>query len=261
MTNEHFSGKQSASDARFQWTRSTTFAALGIGFLGVIAAAASCSTHHDEQAATTTSPLAAIGTAFVTMPGVIPPGTEGGSPPGADRVTRNTSTALVGPVACSTNCSLRDGLRCPIANKKYHLVHGTVRGHGSTDTDGILTANIPKDLAGCEIIVWLDEYPEGARAHYVFELGKLPDIETLDGLRARPHALGYDVGLGRTNIDETTTEAIEHFRRDHRHDGLKMTGKFDDETRAALEKVFGGQGVVAASNGDSTEGSHEQVQT
>lgn len=130
----------------------------------------------------------------------------------------------------------------PYAGKKYHLLTCGLRFEGETDGDGVVTAEIPKEARSAEVILWVGEYPGGARRRYSIVIAdEMPAASSETGARVRLHALGYDVGLHSPNPRAAMERAVYQFQADrHESDGLTVTGVLDDATKHAIEKVFGG---------------------
>lgn len=130
----------------------------------------------------------------------------------------------------------------PYASKKYHLLVEGLRFEGQTDGDGLLTAEIPREAHGAEVILWIGEYPTGERRRYpIVIVDELPDPATPAGARARLHALGYDVGLHSADPWPAMRRAVHLFQTEHgSSDGLTATGELDEATMQAVQRVFGG---------------------
>ena len=130
----------------------------------------------------------------------------------------------------------------PYSGKKYHLLTCGQRFEGETDGDGVVTAEIPKEARSAELILWVGEYPGGARRRYSIVIAdELPDASSDAGARVRLHALGYDVGLHSPNPRTAFERAVYQFQADHHEgDGLTVTGALDDATKQAIQKAFGG---------------------
>jgi len=103
---------------------------------------------------------------------------------------------------------------------------------GSTSAGGFLTFDRPLDAAYVEVTIGNDDAEEVYRV-WLNEFAPAADPH---GLQTRLTALGYYAGEIDGKVGDLTTEAIAAFQEDL---GRDVTGEADEDTLAALEKMFG----------------------
>lgn len=127
---------------------------------------------------------------------------------------------------------LLDELYQPYANKHYELRAEGFRYEGVTGDDGGVQHHVPREARIAKLELWLEEYPEGKRRSYTFQIAKLPPAETVPGQRSRLKNLGYFKGAeAGDEIEPALSLAIEIFQREN---ALKPTGNADAGTVAAI---------------------------
>jgi len=127
---------------------------------------------------------------------------------------------------------LLDELYQPYAKKHYELRAEGFRYEGVTGDDGGVQHDIPRDARVAKLELWLEEYPEGKRRSYTFQIAKLPPAETVPGQRSRLKNLGYFKGAeAGEEVDPALSLAIELFQREN---ALEPTGNADPGTVAAI---------------------------
>ncbi|WP_437671179.1 peptidoglycan-binding protein [Sorangium sp. So ce131] len=121
-----------------------------------------------------------------------------------------------------------DFLHRPIANTEGALdIQSNLRA--ITDGDGRMELIIAAAAEGGTITL-----PQGSATIHI---GHLDPIDEESGLRARLANLGYLIGVVEDADDtEELRFALQEFQADH---GIKITGAFDDATRAKLLDIHG----------------------
>jgi type VI secretion system secreted protein VgrG len=128
----------------------------------------------------------------------------------------------------------------PYAGKKYHLSVQGLRFEGTTDEDGLVKEDIPKDAKQVVVTLWLDEYPTGRQRVYTLSLGETPPATTPRGAQLRLKHLGYFTGAPADDWSEEARAALREIQSDHAEThGLDVTGELDGPTIAMLEDVYG----------------------
>lgn len=131
---------------------------------------------------------------------------------------------------------LTDPLIQPYKDKKYVLVVGGKRFEGTTDGDGKLKHDVPKDAEAGSVTVWLGDYPEGERASWKLRIEDLPEASTVPGALSRLMNLGYYLGPQLGAMDEALRAALLEFQTDHK---LALTGELDGPTVEKLTETHG----------------------
>ncbi|MFO0553502.1 MAG: type VI secretion system tip protein TssI/VgrG [Polyangiaceae bacterium] len=123
---------------------------------------------------------------------------------------------------------VRDPQGAPYCNQPYELtIDGVRQTPGRTGADGLLEAEIsPSATAG---VVVLDLPDEVVEMPLLF--GKLPELQTVRGVKVRLRNLGYYAGGVDDIYDPVTRRAVRLFQQAER---LTATGVLDDETRRRL---------------------------
>lgn len=118
----------------------------------------------------------------------------------------------------------------PVAGAPFTLtVDGVEIKSGSTDGAGRLEAEVDADARVAHV-----EMPEQKKL-YVLKLGHLDPIHETRGLQARLRQLGFYAGEVDGDYGERTELAVWGFQMQQ---GISATGRADDATLAALEKVY-----------------------
>jgi hypothetical protein len=114
----------------------------------------------------------------------------------------------------------------PRANEEYVLVLNDILKSGKTDADGIIECDIPNDASEGEIQL------RGGQEKIPIRLGSLDPVDTPSGVRKRLKNLGFDSpGCAEDAMPE---EALKNFQIKNK---LKVTGKFDADTKAKLAEL------------------------
>lgn len=123
---------------------------------------------------------------------------------------------------------LRNGK--PRQGLKWRLCVDRFTCNGTTGKDGYLNMAVPPDVTEGELTI-TDK--KGRQEIYTLKLGHLEPPDQIKGLQQRLRNLGYDCPVhGR--IDDLATRSILAFQGAQ---NLESTGKFDEQTRAAIEKA------------------------
>jgi hypothetical protein len=114
-----------------------------------------------------------------------------------------------------------------LANLAYTITIDGVAKSGTTDTQGLLTISIPPSARSGHLVVQTTPNP----TEYDLDLGALPPVDTISGVKARLNNLGFDCGPVDDSITEQFQNALGAFQASQE---LKATGKVDDATRQKL---------------------------
>ena len=132
---------------------------------------------------------------------------------------------------------LKDEAGNALANKKYHLVVGTVTIEGTTDGSGKIEKSIPPEYSFGSLTLWMDENDPAAQVYaFALELGALEPESTVAGAQARLQNLGYDCGPVTGTMNPQTQEAIKAFQKDN--SPLTVNGNLDDPTKNKLKSLY-----------------------
>ena len=115
----------------------------------------------------------------------------------------------------------------PRRNEPFVLdVNGQIK-HGSTDSDGNLTAFIPPNAKAGKLTVGTGErYME-----YQLELGRLDPSSEISGAQKRLNNLGFQCGQAHGQLNEDTKKALQAFQA---FSGITVTGELDEATKGKL---------------------------
>lgn len=130
---------------------------------------------------------------------------------------------------------LTDADANPHASKEYILSAGGARFEGSTDGDGNLEQDVPKDAMTAQITLFVGKRPEGEKLVYRIALEEMPEDSTKSAL-VRLKNLGYYAGEPKDVLDDAARDAIRRFQLAN---GLEVTGELDETTLAKLTDVHG----------------------
>lgn len=131
---------------------------------------------------------------------------------------------------------LTDSAFEPYANKEFVVRAAGAKVLGTTDGDGKVEVDLPKEAQSAEITLWLEKRPTGKTRRYLVKLGELPGAATARGAQIRLRNLGYFWGKEGDAIDAETTRALRDFQEDH---DLEAKGELDAATQAKLTEVHG----------------------
>lgn len=122
------------------------------------------------------------------------------------------------------------------AGKKYRVsVDGKVL-EGTTDADGQIEVEIPKEARVAEVRLWIDEYPTGRVRAYVIDLDReFPEPDTPHGAKARLKNLGFFGGV----VDDTQDGLDDALKLFQEAREIEVTGKLDAATVGELKKAHG----------------------
>lgn len=126
----------------------------------------------------------------------------------------------------------------PYKNKTYQLMTQGFRCRGRTGGDGVIEQEIPDEAFSASVTLWIENFPQGERLHYQFQLGDLPPSSAMFGAQIRLRNLGYYYGEDTDVTSPEMVSALMEFQADHR---LKVTGELDGETAAKLGEVHPGE--------------------
>ena len=134
--------------------------------------------------------------------------------------------------------TLKDTTGKPIRNQPYNLIFGHKTMRGTTDGQGLLQCQIPRDVHEAQLIL--------NKLHLTWNLkiGHLDPIEEKDedkalnsGAHARLNNLGFFCGDVDGVLDSDMKGAIRMFQTEVMgREPDRATGELDQETRAALER-------------------------
>jgi N-acetylmuramoyl-L-alanine amidase len=124
----------------------------------------------------------------------------------------------------------------PFADKRYELIVGNTTHEDVTDSEGKLEQHVPADETQGRLLL----YPEDSNDFtykWNLHIGKLDPLETLTGVQARLHNLGFRCGKIDGILGPLTRGALCAFQKYY---GLQETGAVDDTTlQELLEKHDG----------------------
>jgi type VI secretion system secreted protein VgrG len=124
----------------------------------------------------------------------------------------------------------------PYAGKEFLVKAAGVKVEGTTNGDGMVEVDLPKEAETAEITLWLEPRPTGKTRRYVVTLGDLPPAVEVAGAEARLRNLGYYWGKEATEVSGELEAALRQFQEDHE---LPPNGKRDGATAGKLTEVHG----------------------
>jgi hypothetical protein len=116
-----------------------------------------------------------------------------------------------------------------VANTPYLLTIDDRKLTGSTDGGGLIVVSIPPNAQSGILIVQTHPDP----LEYDLELGQLPPVETIPGIKARLSNLGFGCDNSGDELDDETKAALRAFQQ---HQGLTVSGNPDAATLARLRE-------------------------
>jgi N-acetylmuramoyl-L-alanine amidase len=122
---------------------------------------------------------------------------------------------------------LLDASGNPRAGLPYRLSIDGDESTGETAPDGLVSRIIAPAAKRATLRLTGGDIEE----EYVFDLGHLPPVEVVSGVKARLRNLGYYDGEIDDALDDDARRALRDFQV---HEGLAATGEIDSRTRAAL---------------------------
>jgi N-acetylmuramoyl-L-alanine amidase len=149
--------------------------------------------------------------------------------------TNKRHTFKLKPLLVPLRFHLTDETDEPYANVKYTLSVDGESFDGVTTSEGVVEQKVPGKAKKAEVTVFPDEKNMSKKHTWTLDLGHLQPIDTNEGVKARLHNLGYNVGEINDTMDDNAKRAIRRFQEDH---GLQKTGELNDETRKKLEQAY-----------------------
>ena len=122
------------------------------------------------------------------------------------------------------------------AGKTYHLLVDGATFEGTTDGDGVVDKQIPKDTKSVTVLLWVGDYPTGAQKTWTIRMDPLPPPTTARGAQQRLGNMGYYRGEPTGEMDDATREALRDFQA---HVGLPGTGMLDGATADKITTLHG----------------------
>jgi type VI secretion system secreted protein VgrG len=122
------------------------------------------------------------------------------------------------------------------ANKAFHMLVDGATYKGTTDGDGMLEKQIPKDAKTLTIVVWKGEYPTSEQKTRTIQLDEMPPATTPRGALMRLANLGYYGGEPKDELDDAAKAAVRELQV---HAGLPDTGELDEATAGKLNAMHG----------------------
>jgi type VI secretion system secreted protein VgrG len=122
------------------------------------------------------------------------------------------------------------------ANRTFHMLVDGATYEGTTDGEGVLEKQIPKDAKSLSIVAWTGEYPTSEQRTWTIQLPEMPPATTPRGALMRLANLGYYSGEPKDELDEDAKTAVRAFQA---HAGLPCTGALDAATAGKLNAVHG----------------------
>lgn len=139
------------------------------------------------------------------------------------------------PQTKKVSVKLVDAEAKPYAGTEYILTAGGARFEGTTDSDGKLELDVPKDAEVAQVVLYVGGRPEGRQIRYRIALEALPENPTKAAL-TRLRNLGYYWGEPAEALDAVAQAAIREFQRDN---DLPVTGELDEATLGKLSSHHG----------------------
>jgi type VI secretion system secreted protein VgrG len=123
------------------------------------------------------------------------------------------------------------------AGKQYDLMVAGQRFHGTTDGQGGLTQQVPKDATMADLTLWLKDPPTGTHLRWQVRIDdQLPPVSDVRGAQIRLRNLGYFTGDPDGQASDGLTDAIRAFQRDQ---NLPNDGELGGETLGKLTTAHG----------------------
>jgi N-acetylmuramoyl-L-alanine amidase len=129
---------------------------------------------------------------------------------------------------------IEDKTQKAYANKRYLLKIGEHLYKGRTNGQGLVQETIPISAQQGELIVWLSDEAGEEGISFPLQIGDLDPLETISGVQARLHNLGYKCDSVDGDLNEQTKAALRQFQTSV---GLKATGVIDAATRSKLRDI------------------------
>jgi hypothetical protein len=102
----------------------------------------------------------------------------------------NAGTPVPPDEARKLSLRLLDGFE-PYASKKARVSAGGKHLTTTTQADGLLEVDIPKDATSCIVTLWTDEFPDGPTRTWDVKLAELAPASEVVGAQQRLRNLGY----------------------------------------------------------------------
>ncbi len=151
---------------------------------------------------------------------------------GSDSVSQSSASAT--PETRRIDVRAVDDSHRTLANRKYQLrVQGQTL-EGTTDGDGVVSVDVPRDARIVTLTVWPDDPPKRRALSWDLRVSELASAESLAGAQQRLSNLGLYHGAAHGEVDGATRKALREFQRIQ---GLSETGELDDDTRSKLSHV------------------------
>ena len=130
---------------------------------------------------------------------------------------------------------LEDQYEKPIANAACALAIDGEYRRITTDGDGKIEQDIPRDARGAVVIIQDGQTPFDS-TEIPIQIGDLDPVEEVSGQRGRLTNLGYLAADAAEDDDDTFRSAVEEFQCDQ---GLAVDGICGPVTQAKLKQVHG----------------------
>lgn len=122
------------------------------------------------------------------------------------------------------------------ADKPFTLRVGKRRYSGNTDADGRIEVHVAPAAKTGLLTVEIDEKGFPKTMEWEIEVGRMPPLETVAGVKARLANLGHDCDPTASTFTESDRDAIRRYQRSC---GLAASGTIDRDTLDALESGYG----------------------
>ncbi len=151
---------------------------------------------------------------------------------GSERASRDDGSAT----AQTRHVEVRavDAAHRVLANRKYELRVLDRKLLGTTDGDGVVSVDVPREARLARLTVWPDDPPRKRALSWDVRIAELAAADSVDGAQQRLYNLGLYHGTAHGEIDDATRRAIRAFQR---LQGLTESGELDDDTRSKLARV------------------------
>jgi N-acetylmuramoyl-L-alanine amidase len=123
-----------------------------------------------------------------------------------------------------------------LAGKKYQLSFNGETREGTTADDGAIDEKITSSTTKAELLVFLDDEPDGAKLNWKLDIDHLDPIAELSGIQARLNNLCFDSGPVDGIMGPLTKSGVKAFQERYE---LVVDGIPDRNTKAKLEEIHG----------------------
>ncbi|MGH7295586.1 MAG: hypothetical protein ACRELB_11660 [Polyangiaceae bacterium] len=188
-------------------------------------------------------------------PNILAPGDQVTVPdPPARWETRSTEQRhrfVVPTTTVKLRVFVRSGAGDGYEGKRFVLTIGDRKIEGTSKSGGLVEAEVPAGAQDARLELWTDDDPDdpSAQVDRALAIGHLDPVETIAGVQARLHNLGYPCAVTGA-IDDATLVAARAFREKN---GLPVPGDDGDEGDASGDEPKGDDGNDEADGGQKDD--------